>query len=408
MAKLNALAVKKLCRPGRYGDGGRSGLWLQVRSPANKSWLFRYVFDGKPRHMGLGSVDVVSLAEAREAALEARRKVHRGVDPLEERRASKRERAAAAPALTFKQCAERYIAAHRAGWRSEVHAAQWPATLAAYAHPVFGDKAVGAIGVGDVMHVLEPIWTVKPETAGRVRGRIEAVLDFAGARGWRSGENPARWRGHLESLLPKRAKVARVVHHPALPWQEIGPFMATLREADGISARALEFTILCAARTGESIGARWSEIDLTARTWTVPGERMKAGKLHRVPLSDRVVEVVTGLLPLRTGPDAPVFPGGRAGAGLSQMALSMALRRLGRADITVHGFRSSFRDWVGETTAYPREMAEAALAHTVQGVEAAYARGDLLERRRRLMQDWADFCADAVPRSAVVSIRSAS
>ena len=406
MGKLNVLAMKKLITPGRYGDGG--SLWLQVRSAENRSWLLRYKFDGRPRQMGLGSVELVSLAEAREAALAGRKLVFQGIDPIEHRNAAKDARLAHTAAYTFRQVAERYVAAHEAGWRNAKHGAQWKATLEAYAHPVFGSRSVAAIDVGLVMRALEPIWREKPETASRVRGRIESVLDYATARGWRHGDNPARWRGHLENLLPARAKIAQVEHHPALPYSEVGAFLLTLRQADGVGARALEFAILTAARTGEVIGATWSEIDLEARTWTVPGKRMKAGQEHRVPLSDRAVEILTALLPFRTGPGAPVFPGGRKGAGLSQMALTMTLRRLGHTDITVHGFRSSFRDWAAETTGYPREVAEAALAHTLRDkVEAAYRRGDLFEKRRRLMDDWAAYCSDPVPRGSILPMRVA-
>ena len=407
MPKLNVLAMKKLTKPGRYGDGG--GLWLQVRSAENRSWLLRYKFDGRPRQMGLGPVELVSLAEAREAALEARKLVFRGVDPIEQRKAAKEARLAHASAYTFQQVAERYVAAHEAGWRNEKHAAQWKATLEAYAHPVFGSRSVAAVDVGLVMRALEPIWREKPETASRVRGRIESVLDYATARGWRHGDNPARWRGHLENLLPKKSKVAQVEHHAALPYSQVGMFLAGLRTAEGVSARALEFTILTAARTGETIGATWSEVDFETGTWTIPGKRMKAGAEHRVPLSDRAVEILTALLPFRTGPNAPVFPGGRRGSGLSQMALVMTLRRLGHAEITVHGFRSSFRDWAAETTGYPREVAEAALAHTLRDkVEAAYRRGDLFEKRRRLMADWATYCGDPASRGDVVPMRAAS
>ena len=408
MSKLNVLAMRKLTKPGRYGDGG--GLWLQVRSAENRSWLLRYKIDGRPRQMGLGPVELVSLAEAREAAIEARKLVFRGVDPIEHRKAAKEARAVAAASLTFEQVAARYITAHEAGWRSDKHAAQWRATLEAYAFPVFGSRSVAAVDVGLVMRAVEPIWRAKPETASRVRGRIESVLDYATARGWRHGDNPARWRGHLENLLPQRSKVARVKHHAALPYAEVGAFLSELRQAEGIGARALEFTILTAARTGETIGATWAEIDLDAKTWTIPGRRMKAGAEHRVPLPERAIEILTALLPFRTGPGAYVFPGGRKGAGLSQMALTMTLRRLGRESVTVHGFRSTFRDWASEATGYPREVAESALAHTLRDkVEAAYRRGDLFEKRRRMMEDWSAYCAMIVPCSgAIVAMRAAS
>jgi integrase len=409
MAKLNTLAMKKLVEPGRYGDGG--GLWLQVRSAENRSWLLRYKFDGRERQMGLGPVELVGLAEAREAALAARKLVFQGIDPIDAREAAKAARLAEkASALTFEDVANRYIAAHEASWKNAVHRAQWTSTLNMYVFPAFGARPVAAVETGNVMAVLDGLWQAKPETASRLRGRIEAVLDYAKARGWRTGENPARWRGHLENLLPKRSKVARVEHHAAMRWADIGDFMPKVRASDTIAARALEFTILCATRTSETLGARWREIDLARATWAVPAERMKAGVEHRVPLSDRAVEILTGLLPFRTSPDAFVFPGNKPGASLSQMALAMALRRMGEEEVTVHGFRSTFRDWTSETTSYPREVAEAALAHTVRDrVEAAYRRGDLFEKRRRLMAEWAEHCARpsrAAP-GEVVAMRAA-
>lgn len=393
--KLTALAVKALAKgDGRFGDGG--GLYLQARG-GKASWLFRYMLDGKAREMGLGAYPAVTLEAARAAAAEQRRVLAKKIDPLSAREAENeaKKRAAAvetAKRKTFADCADAYIAAHRAGWRNTKHAAQWASTLSTYAGPVFGALPVGEVDTALVLRVLEPLWTTKPETASRLRGRIEAVLDWATARELRTGANPARWRGHLDHLLPARAKVARVKHHAALDWREIGPFMTRLRAVDGAGARALEFAVLTAARSGEVIGATWDEIDLPARTWTVPAERMKAAREHRVPLSDAAV-VVLAALP-RT--DAPwVFPGGRAGKPLSNMAMAMVLRRLDRADLTVHGFRSTFRDWAGESTGYPRDVCEMALAHAVGGVEGAYRRGDLFEKRRRLMADWAAWCARA-------------
>ncbi len=392
MPKLNSLAMRKLTKPGRYGDGG--GLWLQVRDAEHRSWLLRYKVNGRERQLGLGPVDLVSLAEAREAALAARKLVFQGIDPIEQRKATKlARRTEAAAALTFQDVAARYIAAHEASWRNEKHRAQWASTLATYVYPKFGTRPVSLVDTGMVMGVLDGLWQEKPETASRLRGRMESVLDYAKARGWRTGENPARWRGHLENLLPKRSKLARVEHHAAMRWADIGDLMGRLGAAQAVTAQALEFTILTAARTGETIGARWSEIDIDAKTWIIPGERMKAGIEHRVPLPDRAVEIVEALLPIRVSAASFVFPGAKAGTGLSQMALAMGLRRLGYADITVHGFRSTFRDWAAETTGYAREVAEAALAHTVRDkVEAAYRRGDLFEKRRRLMADWATFC----------------
>jgi integrase len=383
--------------------------------------VFRYVRNGKMREAGLGPAsgrDAVSLAEARVKATEMRRLHNAGIDPLAERdaRAARQkadEQQAQANAVTFKAVSDLYIAAHEAGWRNAKHAAQWRATIETYCVPHFGGLPVGKIETGQVMQALEPIWKEKPETATRVRGRIEAVLDFATTRGWRSGQNPARWRGHLANLLPARANVARVEHHAALPWREIAAFMVDLagREADSVAAMALRFTILTAARSGEVLGARWSEIDLVETVWTVAGERMKAGREHRVPLSAEALAVLTEVAKLRTGKgDAYVFPGQRAGKPLSSMAMAMLLRRMGRGnDLTVHGFRSTFRDWCSEATSYDRETAEAALAHTLRDkVEAAYRRGDLFEKRRRLMSDWARFCATpmAAGGAAVVPIRA--
>jgi integrase len=405
-APLTARQVETRKTPGLIADGG--GLYLQVAPTGAKTWILRFQLAGRRRDMGLGSAAVFSLAEARDRARAARRMVADGIDPIEARRATlAATRVVAAKAITFAECADRYIAAHRAGWKNPKHAAQWPATLAAYVHPVFGDLPVQAVDVGLVMKAIEPIWTVKPETAGRVRGRIESVLDWSTARGYRQGENPARWRGHLENLLAKRSKVRRVEHHAALAYAAIGVFMEELRRQEGIAARALEFAILTAARTGEVIGARWDEINLAERLWTVPGERMKAGREHRVPLSDSALAVVEKMGEARSGDF--VFPGGKAGRPLSNMSLLMTMRRMGRGDLTVHGFRSSFRDWAAERTNFPTEVAEMALAHVVADkVEAAYRRGDLFDKRRQLAEAWAAFSAAPPPSSAgqVVPIRA--
>lgn len=401
--RLSALTVSKLREPGRYGDG--HGLWLQVAPGGAKSWLFRFMLKGQARQMGLGPVHTVSLAEARQAALAARKLLLAGVDPIEARRAEHAQaRLEAASAVTFKEAAEAYIASHRAGWRNEKHAEQWSATLTTYAYPVIGDLSVAGVDVGLVLKVLEPIWKEKPETAGRVRGRVEMVLDWAAARGYRRGDNPARWRGHLDKLLPARSKVRRVEHHPALPYVELPAFVALVRLQDGMAARALEFAILTAARTSEVVGARWGEVDLEAKVWTVPGIRMKAGKDHRAPLAPRALEILAALP--REGEF--VFPGAKARAPLSNMSMLALLKRMGRGDLTVHGFRSTFRDWAAERTAYPREVAEMALAHAVSDkVEAAYRRGDLFAKRVRLMADWAKFCAAPAGGGKVVGIRQA-
>jgi len=388
--KLSALQVSRLAEPGRYGDGG--GLWLQVTPAGTKSWLFRFMLDGRARQMGLGSLSDVTLAEAREAARNARRTASEGIDPIDARAKQRAEaRASRLRHITFRDCAERYIAAHEAGWRNPKHREQWRNTLTAYADPIIGELAIGQIDTALVLKVLEPIWRVKPETASRTRGRIEAVLDWAQARGYRQGENPARWRGHLDKLLPSKSKVRRVEHHGALPFHRAPAFVAALRAKPFVSAKALEFTILTAARTGEVIGARWAEFDLTEASWTVPAERMKAGREHRVPLSPRTVEILHSL-PREDG--GFVFPGAKAKSGLSNMAMLQLLRGMDSTEgLTVHGFRSAFRDWASEQTDCPREVAEAALAHTISDkVEAAYRRGDLFDKRRRLMEDWAAFC----------------
>jgi integrase len=405
--RLTALKVERAKRPGMYADGG--GLYLQV-TEGGASWIYRYMLAGRAREMGLGPLALFGLSEARAKALDARRLRHEGIDPIEARRAMRAQvRLDAVKAVTFMECAEAYIKAHRTGWRNGKHAGQWEATLATYAGPVIGALPVQAIDTALVLKVLEPIWATKPETAGRVRGRIEAVLDWAKVREYRQGENPARWRGHLDKLLPASGKVRKIVHHAALPYAELPGFLVALREQEGIAARALEFTILTAARTGETIGARWSELNLLDRAWTVPAERMKSGREHRVPLSARVLTILEGMQSHRHADDGFLFPGGKIGKPLSNMAFLMLLRRMGRDDLTAHGFRSSFRDWAAERTNFPSEVAEMALAHVVGSkVEAAYRRGDLFEKRRRLMEAWADFLAKAPAdhNNRVVSLRA--
>ena len=420
MGKLTVVKVRSLNTPGRFGDG--DGLWLQVRSAASKSWLLRYTLAGKAREMGLGDVSLVTLAEAREAALQARRGLREGVDPIDQRKAAK-VAAKVQSAPSFREVAALYLKAHSATWKNAKHRAQWPATLELYAYPTIGDQPVSSIDTGAVTRILEPIWHEKPETASRLRGRVETILDFAAVRGWRAGENPARWKGHMDKLLPSRAKVAPIEHHPALPWKEIGAFTAELRAQTGCAALALEFAILTAARTGEVIGATWGEIDLAEAAWTVPGQRMKAGREHRVPLSPAALAVLERVAAdhgsQRSTPTAPIFPGRQIARPrsdealqarpLSDMAMLALLKRMGRGDLTSHGFRSTFRDWASEATAFPGEVAEAALAHTLRDkVEAAYRRGDLFEKRRRLMDDWATRCSQpdaAASGGQVVSIR---
>lgn len=388
LAKLTAMRVKSL-PPGTHSDGG--GLYLAVSATGARSWVFRYRDAGRLREMGLGSARDVPLADARQKAADLRRMRADGLDPLAAKRASEdKRRAEAAKTVTFRACAAAYVDAHKAGWRNAKHAAQWTSTLEAYAYPTFGNLPVGEVDTGLVMQALGPIWSVKPETATRVRGRIESVLDWATTSGHRQGENPARWKGHLANLLPKRSKVRRVEHHAALPFEDVPLFIKSVREQPGIAAKLMVFTILTAARTGEALGARWSEIDMSAGIWIVPAERMKAGAEHRVPLSSAALAI---LAEMRGLDDAFVFPGGRRGKPLSNMAMLVMLRRMKRTDLTVHGFRSSFRDWASETTHFPSEVVEMALAHTIESkVEAAYRRGDLFSKRRELMDAWAQHC----------------
>jgi integrase len=410
--KLSALAVAKLRRKGMHADGG--GLYLQVTSGGAKSWIFRFKLRGRAREMGLGSLHSVPLAAAREAAAACRRQLAAGIDPIEARKVERSAAALeAARAVTFRQAAEAYIAAHRAGWRNEKHAAQWESTLASYAYPSFGSLPVQAVDVALVMKAVEPIWKTKTETASRLRGRIESVLDWAKSRGYRAGENPACWRGHLENLLPPRSKVRRVQHHPALPDAQMGAFMAALRAQEGTAALAMQFAILTAARSGEVRGATWEELDIVGAVWTIPAHRMKAGKEHRVPLSLAALAVLDRAKLLHTSGQLPpkgfVFPGGRRGRPLSDTSLTAVLRRMKRNNVTTHGFRSSFRDWAAERTSYPREVAEMALAHTIENkVEAAYRRGDLYEKRRQLMAAWARYCARPEAAGNVTPMRRAS
>jgi len=389
-------------------DGG--GLYLQI-TEGGASWVYRYMLNKRAREMGLGPLALFGLSEARAKALDARRLRHEGIDPIEARRAMRaKAQLDAAKAVTFMECADSYIKAHRAGWRNVKHAAQWEATLATYAEPVIGALPVQAIDTALVLKVLEPIWAAKPETAGRVRGRIESILDWAKVRGFRTGENPARWRGHLDKLLPARGKLRKVEHHAALPYAELPGFLVALREQEGIAARALEFTILTAARTGETIGTTWDEINWTDKVWIIRAERMKGRKEHRVPLCDRALAILREMKPADDAANAVehfVFPGSKAGRPLSNMAFLMLLRRMGRGDLTAHGFRSSFRDWAAERTSFPNEVAEMALAHVVGSkVEAAYRRGDMFEKRRRLMQQWVTFCTtEPVGRDKVVPMQ---
>jgi integrase len=404
-SELGALAVSHLKSPGLHFVGGVAGLGLQVLPTGGRTWVLRATVAGKRRDMGLGGYPDVTLAGAKEAARVAREKIRMGIDPIAERYAALSAlRAMQGKAMNFKEAALAYMATHETGWRNTKHAQQWRNSLNAYAYPVIGQLSLRDVELAHIMKILEPIWQGKTETANRLRGRIEQVLDWATVRGYRDGLNPARWRGHLDKLLTAPSKVMKVKHHKALPWAEIGGFMSKLRNAEGMGARALEFTILTAARSGEVRGATWAEIDLGAAEWIVPGDRMKAGKEHRVPLSPAALALLNAL-PRMAGIDL-VFPAQRGGQ-LSDMTLTAVLRRMG-VEAVPHGFRSTFRDWAAECTSYPREAAEMALAHAIgDKVEAAYRRGDLFEKRVLMMADWANFCAKTYL-AAVIPLRESA
>jgi integrase len=393
--RLSTLKVARAKEKGLIADGG--GLYLRVSDGGTKSWIFRFGDGGKLRDMGLGAVHTITLAEAREMATECRKMRLQGIDPIAQRGAQRAsQKAAEARAITFSECAEKYMASHEGAWKNATHRAQWINTLSQYVYPIIGAHDVAAIGTPAVMKCIEPIWHTRTETASRVRGRIEAVLDWAKARGYRDGENPARWRGHLDHLLPARAKVQKQQHHAALPYAEIGAFMEKLREDSSNPARAIEFLVLTAARQGEVLGATWNEIDLAKRVWTVPADRMKGGREHRVPLSDAAVAVLKSMP--QTGD--LVFPGPN-GQITKLQAWKVTKRHAG--NVTTHGFRSSFRDWAAEQTSFPGELAEMALAHSVgSAVEAAYRRTDLFDKRRKLMDAWAGYCGQAAPVTADV------
>lgn len=398
--RLSATKVNNLAERGYYADGG--GLYFRVSEYNTRLWAFRYKRAGKVREMGLGPYPDVSLKEAREKADKARKLLREGIDPIDHRQAERSAMLAARQvALTFEQCAAAFIAVKENEWKNAKHGAQWRNTLTIYAYPVIGSLLVSHVEQAHILQILEPIWTTKTETASRLRGRIENVLDYATARGYRTGDNPARWRGHLDKLLPLPSKVAKVEHHAALPYTEIGTFMANLRQQAGMGARALEFAIITAARSGEVRGAKWGEVDIDKAVWIIPADRMKAGREHRVPLTDVAVELLQSLVRI-VGSDL-IFPNTNGGI-LSDMTLTAVLRRMG-CQVTAHGFRSTFRDWAGETTAYPREVIEHALAHQLKDrAEAAYARGTLFDKRRRLMIDWAKYCTTNTTAANVMPI----
>lgn len=408
MGKLTAKQIENLTDPGTYEDG--DGLRLLIKPSGKKYWVLRFQLAGKRREMGLGTYPATGLKEARQNSSDKRRLLRDGVDPLQARDAERAAQVAAEQqrirkSITFQDVANDYIEAHRAGWKNVKHAQQWTNTLATYAAPVIGDLATNQITTEHILQILKPIWASKAETASRVRNRMELVLDAAKARGLRDGENPARWRGHLDKLLPPSSKAKRTQNHSALPYSELSRFIEALNEVEGLSACALKMTILTACRTSEVLEADWSEVDLKAKLWSIPATRMKAGRAHTVPLSNAVMSLLEALPRIKGS--SLLFPGARKGRPISNMAMLMTLRRMDKKDledggkgwrdsndkvITAHGFRSTFRDWAAECTHYAREVCELSLAHVVaNGAEAAYWRSDLLEKRRALMADWAEF-----------------
>lgn len=387
--ELSPLSVGRLTQPGHHAVGGVAGLYLYVIESGSRSWVLRVMVGTKRRHIGLGGFPDVPLAQAKERARKARDEIALGIDPIERKReAASQLRAQQATAITFKTAAETYVTAHGETWKSAKHLSQWNGSLKNYAYPVIGDLLIKDIGQEHVLKILEPIWKVKTETATRLRGRLEVVLDWATVRGFRTGDNPARWKGHLDKLLAAPGKIQKVEHHRALPIDAMPLFMIDLRKREGTSALALEFTILTAARSGETRGATWAEIDKNAKVWTIPAERMKAGKEHRVPLTDTALRLIERMPKIA---DSEFIFSAPRGGQLSDMSLTQVLRRM-KVDAVPHGFRSTFRDWAGERTNHPREVAEQALAHVLENkVEAAYRRGDALDKRRVLMKDWEAF-----------------
>lgn len=400
--KLSPLVVKNLKQKGLYADGG--GLYLRVGEAGNKSWIFRFRRHGKLRDMGLGALHTITLAEARAKAVDCRKLLLAGIDPLDTKKSELTQaRLAAVKGTTFEACAKAYIDAHKASWKQERHAAQWNQALAKHAYSIVGKQPVDAVDTDMVLKVLEPIWKDKTETAKRLRGRIECILDWAKVKGYRQGENPARWRGHLDNLLASPSKLIHVEHFAALPYAKVGDFMKALDKQEGMGAIALKLVILTAARSNEVLGATWDEIDFKSKVWTVPAARMKTGKReHRVPLTEPVMAILKDLKQERkdiegkNDPSCPyVFPNSRGDGFLSNAVMLALLKRMNRRDITVHGFRSTFRDWAAENTEYPDEVVEMALAHAIQNkVKAAYLRTDLFEKRRVLMDEWAAHCQE--------------
>lgn len=388
MGRLTAAQVKHTIKPGNYLDG--EGLRLQVTKSGSKTWILRFQLNNKTREMGLGSVKSVTLKAARDKAGDARKLLEAGIDPIAHRHALKQS-VADNNEWTFDKCATAYIDSHSQGWSNEKHIAQWRNTIEQYCSPVFGNLPVSQVNTALVMQVIEPIWETRTETASRVRGRIENILAWAIARKYRDAPNPALWRGHIDTMLPKPTKVQTVRHHPAMPYTDVPAFMSVLQPKDSTTAKAMQFTILTAVRTVEVIGAHWNEIDLSAEVWTIPAERMKSKLEHRVPLSRQALALLNSL----STTQGWLFPSFQYGKHIGNNAMLKFLKKdMQHPTLTVHGFRSSFRDWCAEQTNYPREIAEAALAHTLKDkTEAAYQRADLLEKRRKLMQSWGDYCS---------------
>ncbi len=401
--ELSAIDIKRLIKSGHHAVGGVSGLLLQVTSAGARSWILRVMVGIRRRDIGLGGYPDVSLGQARERARELKEHIRQGVDPVEHRKAAKAALISASGKLiSFSDAAYKFLSSKRSEFKNAKHSAQWQTTLETYAFPMIGKLMVDRIELAHIVQILEPIWTTKTETATRLRGRIESVLTWATVSGFRKGENPARWKGNLDAVLPKPGKLQKVQHHKAVPWQQAALFMVDLRQCKGTAAKALEFLILTATRSGEVRGAQWQELDLQAKIWTIPSERMKAGKEHVIPLCDDAVNLLKEL-PRFEGNDL-IFPAAR-GSQLSDMTLSAVMRRM-KVDATPHGFRSTFLDWCSESTNYPNEVAEMALAHTISdSVERAYRRGDLLAKRKHLMDDWCRYLNNPVPSGLVVPIR---
>ena len=411
IGKLSALRVAAAKAPGMYGDG--AGLYLKVDEGGSRSWILRYKVAGRSRKLGLGPVHTVSLALARDKAADARRLLLDGKDPIEVKRAARAAHLLeAAKTISFDDCAANFVATNKAAWRSEKHVGEWMTSLQRYASPVFGKLAVADVDRGLIVRALEPIWSTKPETASRVRQRVERVLSYAKANGYRDGENPAAWKGNLDHILPRADKIKAVKHFAAMPHNEVATLMARLAPLDEVAAAALRFTILTAARSGEVLGAQWSEIDLESAIWTVPGVRMKTGRQHRIPLSDPAISILNKMQAGHPhGGHELVFPGRKPGKGIGETSMAYTMRGLGiGAEATVHGFRSSFRDWCSEQTAFPREVAEACLAHTVgDKVELAYRRTEFIVKRRALMTAWARYItAPSADTNHVIPIRRGS